>query len=69
METLNDKEIKKGGFIYWKYKGKDAYIQSYVQDVIKTDKGFLLELTDSSWWTNYPTRILQDDIDILRKVK
>ena len=62
-------DIKQGTFIFWKHKDNcsKSYSESYVQSVIDTDGGILLELTDSTWWTKYPIRVLAKDIDILTK--
>ena len=58
-------EMKKETFIYWKWKNNNTYTKSYVQEIISTNEGNMLELADSTWWTNHPTRVLEKDIDIL----
>ena len=58
-------EMKKETFIYWKWKKNNTYTKTYVQEIISTNEGNMLELADSTWWTNHPTRVLEKDIDIL----
>jgi len=55
----------KGTFIYWKWKDAKTFSKAYVQEVIQTTSGTLLELTDSSWYSQYPKRVLEKDVDIL----
>jgi len=59
------KKSYKGKWIYWKWNDSSTYSKSYVQDQIITDSGILLELSDGLWHTEYPTRILVNDIIIL----
>jgi len=61
--------MKKGEFIYWKYRTKDTWNKSFLQEIIKTDQGNLLELSDSVVPSPYPLRVLQKDIDVLNKTK
>jgi len=62
---LVDKKVKKGTWLYWKWPDASTYSKSYIQDIIETKEGLLLEISDSQWWTNYPTRILAKDIIIV----
>ena len=56
----------KGTFILWRDKGQNTYSKSYVQDMVETNEGkTILELSDGSWYTAYPTRIEAETIDIL----
>ena len=57
--------MKKEIFIYWKWKDAKTYSKSWVQDVVETHTGTMLELTESTWYSAYPTRVLAKDIDIL----
>lgn len=63
MQSSNT--LKSGTWIYWKRKDHDTWSRSYLQEIIDTDQGQLLELTDSSWITRHPTRILRKIIDVL----
>jgi hypothetical protein len=61
-------EIKENQEIYWRWRkdsGKSIN-KSTVQSKIITEQGQeILELSDGSFWTNYPNRILFKDIEIL----
>ena len=61
--------MKKGDWIYWNYKNRStpSFSYSYVDDVIETKKdGKMLHLTDG-YYTNYPLRVLERDINIVEK--
>ena len=52
-------------WIYWRWKkwGK-SFSKSFVQAVVKTSDGkYLLDLNDSTIWSNYPTRVLLSEIE------
>lgn len=57
--------MEKGQWIYWRWKldGK-TFSKSKIQDIVNTSNGPLLELGDDLW-TNYPTRVLVKEIDIV----
>lgn len=61
-------EIKENQEIYWRWK-KDSgksISKSTVQSKVITEQGQeILELSDGTYWTNYPHRILFKDIEIL----
>ncbi len=63
----------KGKWIYWRWKDAktnphtvSTFFHSYVQEIIPTDKGNLLELNDSEVHSNYPNRTLENEIEILK---
>jgi len=60
-------EIKPKTWIYWKWRDDShkTYSKSWVQDIIETQCGDLLEITDTESWSKYPTRILKVDINII----
>lgn len=62
-------KVEKGTWIYWRWKNKDnhrTFAKSHVQDIIEgTLEGDLLELSDNSFGTEYPTRILLKEIQII----
>lgn len=65
VKKLPKKNLKET-FILWKRKENNTYSKSYVQDVIETNEGkTILELSDGTWYTSYPTRIETQTIDIL----
>lgn len=57
---------EKGKFIYWRWIGDKTFLKSFVQDILETESGMLLETTDSEMWSNYPTRILRHEIFIVK---
>ena len=62
--------MKTEQWIYWRWKdGSKSFLKSWIQDVVTTDKGLLLELSDSESWTNYPNKVLLSEIDYTLLVK
>lgn len=64
----NKNKLEIGKFIYWRHLDNKSFTKSYIQNIVKTQSGNLLEISDSSHWTNYPTRILECDIFVLTEV-
>jgi len=48
--------------IYWRWKKKES--KTIAKDYIQADLGNMLELADSDFFTNYPTRVLKKEIEI-----
>ena len=61
--------MKQETFIYWKWKDSKTYFYSYIQKLVEVTDGTLLELTDSTWFSSNPTRVLLKDIDVLIPTK
>lgn len=61
METI------KGKWIYWKWKdgGSKTWSKSFVQDI----DGFIIELTDHEFYSNYPMRVHANDILTMQSSK
>ncbi len=72
MSKLNLPPIKKpvqpkvGEWILWRWIAGKTFSESRVQAIHETQAGSLLELTDNSFWSNYPTRILRKEIYIIK---
>lgn len=62
---LVEKKVEKDTWIYWKWPDANTYSKSYIHGIVETKEGMLLEISDSLWPTNYPTRILAKDIVIV----
>ena len=48
--------------IYWRYKGN----REITKDFIQKDLGDMLELSDTEWEETYPTRVIKNEIDIIK---
>jgi len=65
MEEL----FKKGMAIFWRWKRTypTAYSKAYICDVIETDNGIMLELSDSMYNTSiYRLKANEIDIEIVK---
>jgi len=54
----------KGHFIYWRWIGDKLLNKSYIQDLVESPNGTILELNDGEHWTNHPTKVLRKEIFI-----
>lgn len=61
--------MKIGQFIYWRWLDSKTFTKSCVQDIIKTESGEILELSDSVHYTAYPNRILKSEVFILTQLE
>lgn len=56
----------KGKWIYWRWVGDKTFLKRFVQDILETDSGMLLEISDNDMWSNFPTRVLRKEIFIVK---
>jgi len=61
--------MKTGQIIYWRWLDSKALSKSYIQGIIKTESGDILELSDSVHYTAYPNRILKSEVFILTQLE
>lgn len=61
--------MKTGQLIYWRWFDAKTLSKSYIQDIIKTESGEMLELSDSVHYTAYPNRVLKSEIFILTQIE
>lgn len=54
-------------YIYWRWLNDTSKVvhKSYVQDTVATSSGMILEINSLGWVSEYPTRVLITDIEIL----
>lgn len=54
----------KGNWIYWRWK--KSLSQTLAKDFVQDCNEDILELHDTEWHTQYPTRVLLKEIDIFK---
>jgi hypothetical protein len=52
-------------WVMWRHKDNKTLVKSFVQGVVSTDKGDVYEFSDGANWTNYPNRVLKNEITIV----
>ena len=57
---------KKNYWMLWRKRGDKYIFKSYIQDIMPTIFGKLIETSDRDNWTNYPNRILEKEIIIIK---
>ena len=49
---------KKNYWMLWRKRGDKYIFKSYIQDIMPTIFGKLIETSDRDNWTNYPNKII-----------
>lgn len=67
MSKIKNKSItpEKHKWLYWRNIGDKSFSKSFIQNIIETPKGMLLELSDG-YYTACPLRLLRKEIFILQ---
>lgn len=58
-------QAKEKMYIYWRWKKTGTSLsQSFIQKIVDSPHGQILELSDGISYTNYPNRVLRNEIFI-----